>query len=219
MKNQQICVSVVCVILLVVFGLLVDAGLNDQQYLRHVMSDASSSAVPSSRHMLKCYTRIIKSVKPDLVVDVGCGTGEVLKFLCSAPELSEIKTQYAGIEIELKSVMKARIAGKCASVLHANMIDYEIPSHVKHCCFIIYEPLFQLGHARAKELYHKFLTKITKVPGRKIDIIYTAGGGFILKRVPMISHSDFDSFSFALNMKTRTGAVLTSKIIRHYRNY
>ena len=217
MKNWQIRVSVVCVILLVVLGLLVDAGLNDHQYLRHVMSDASSSAVPSSRHMLKCYSRIIKSVKPDLVVDVGCGTGEVLKFLCSAPELSEIKTQYTGIEIELKSVMKARIAGKCASVLHANMIDYEIPSHVNHCCFILYEPLFDQDYA--KELYQQFLTRITKVPGHRIDIIYTAGGGFILKHAPIISQSDFDSFSFALNMKTPTGPLLTRRFIRHYQNY
>ena len=214
-KSERLIVCAIIIITAMIIIGAVDIIVNDTQYLYHAFSSNSSSAVPSSKKQIEACMRVIEVCDPDLIVDVGCGVGDILEFLCKQKSL---RAGIVGVELESVSAVAAQTRAPCATIHNKDMLDYRLPMGIQHVCIILYEPLFQLDDATAIGIYKSFFLGIEKERRQQIDVIYISRASFILApRQPVMNHEFFSLLGYSLLNVHKLGSFVSRRQFAHYR--
>lgn len=215
-RRPIVCAIVITTVMIIIIA-AVDVIVNDTQYLCHAISSDSGSAVPSSKKQIEACMRVIEVCNPDLIVDVGCGVGDILEFLCKQKSL---RARLVGIELESVSAVAARARAPCATIENKDMLDYRLPTDIHRACIILYEPLFQLDDATAVRMYKTFFLGIEAERRQQIDVIYISRASFILApRQPIMNHAFFTLLGYTLVNVHKLGSFVSRRQFAHYRKH
>ena len=175
----------------------------------------SRSAVPSPALQLEEIGRLVEVVKPDVLVDVGCGTGNVLAHVSS----SRPAVRLVGIERDEETAQLARARVPGARVLTSDMLDVgPQPAVVAVVCYVMYEPLFEMPGEEAARIYSAFLDRVAVAAptGQRVHVIYASRTGFTAPRAFMASEAEFLRRGFELRSRRTNGSILFRREVRHY---
>ncbi len=206
-KYKVILTGIISVLLLVAFIIVVDLLIHDAQFIKFALTRKTSwSAVPSSRAQIQAYIAIIRKYKPRLVVDIGCGEGNVIKEL-KAGLGSDYRIE--GIEINQTSAEHAKklLPG---NVIHNIDMQHYVPEAGISVCYILYEPLWNVNVPEAIEIYTKFIDTTLSVSSN-VHFIYASG-----VKSHILDDQFFRKRNLQLYWTKRVGSLLLRRTIHHY---
>lgn len=186
------------------------------EHVEHrLFGGVSRSAVPSPAAQLGAIERLVREVRPDVMVDVGCGAGGVLAYVRSYHPAMRL----IGIERDEATARLARARVPSAVVLSVDMLEYDPPppSSATTVCYVMYEPLFEMPSGEAARVYAAFLDRLVAAPAeQRVHVIYASRTGLARPKAFMANEADFAKRGFVLRSRRTNGSLLFRREVRHY---